>query len=260
MPVIVVSKDTSICEKKEVQLTASGALQYQWLPAEGISSATIANPIATITSPVTYTVKGVASNGCSSTGTISIGMKSAPLLKVSNDTLICLNGSASLSALGAQQYKWSPTSGLNNPNIANPVAAPIASTKYYISGTGANGCDAMDSLKVDVKPAPVFQVTPSNVSVCSSMAMQLNAIGGDVYVWQPTKYLSNANIANPVVRPESSTVYNVTIKDTYCNLQSILNVPVTVNPTPVMSLSKDNDITCSQSFAQLKALGATKYV
>lgn len=260
IPVVAVSNDTSVCKNKSVQLTASGASQYQWSPATGINSSTIANPVATISSPVTYSVKGIALNGCSSTRSINIGLKPSPTLAVSRDTLICSGGAANLNASGGQQYFWSPATGLNNANIATPVAAPTVSTRYFVTATNANGCDATDSITVNVKGAPVFAVSPSTVSICSSKSMQLNATGGDVYLWQPSKYLSNPNISNPVVKPDSSTVYSVIITDTYCNVQSTLSVPVTVSANPIIIVSKDNDITCSQPFSQLKATGAATYL
>src|SRR5205085_89973 len=54
--------------------------------------------------------------------------------------------------------------------------------------------------------------------------------------------------------------YSVTIGDSYCHVQTTLTLPVIVNPNPVLSVSKNNDITCSQPFSQLKVTGAMKYL
>lgn len=55
-----------------VQLVATGADSYLWSPEDFLSDATIANPIATATANITYTVQGALLNGCIGTGEISI--------------------------------------------------------------------------------------------------------------------------------------------------------------------------------------------
>jgi hypothetical protein len=200
-----------------------------------------------------------ANGGCKDSATTTTTVKPAPILTVSNDTLICLNGVARLWAAGAQQYKWSPSAGVNNTNITSPDATPAVGTKYYVTGINTNGCEAIDSVKVDVKAEPVFLVNPGVAAICSFKPLQLKASGGDTYVWQPAKYLSNPNVPDPVAQPDSSIIYSVTIGDTYCNIQSTLTVPVTVNHNPVITILKDNDITCNQPSSQLRASGASTY-
>lgn len=43
-------------------------------------------------------------------------------------------------------YQWQPLSGLDNANIANPIATPDNSIIYYLTITDENGCKATDSL------------------------------------------------------------------------------------------------------------------
>ena len=46
-------------------------------------------------------------------------------------------------------YKWSPTAGLNDPNIANPLADPDVTTTYYLSiNHDGGGCRSMDTVIV----------------------------------------------------------------------------------------------------------------
>jgi len=53
-------------------------------------------------------------------------------------------------------YSWQPTAGLNNPNIANPIAKPIAATTYKVTITPnpSTGCSSAyaDSVKVNYAP------------------------------------------------------------------------------------------------------------
>jgi hypothetical protein len=46
-------------------------------------------------------------------------------------------------------YTWGPTTGLSNPNIANPVTSPTSTTTYTMTAT-ANGCSATDDVLVFV--------------------------------------------------------------------------------------------------------------
>src|SRR6185312_9409283 len=51
----------------------------------------------------------------------------------SNDTSLCGSAPVQLFASGGSDYSWTPTTGLSNPDIANPVATPLASTKYFVT-------------------------------------------------------------------------------------------------------------------------------
>lgn len=258
-PNLTATADTSVCENKALQLFVSGANQYNWSPATGLNNAAIANPVTTLLNGINYIVTGTAINGCTASRTVSIGTKPAPVITLSADTIICKNRSATLFAAGASQYVWSPQTGLNNPTSSTPIASPAATTVYYLTGTGINGCEAKDSVTVAVKAAPVFAVSPVNGSVCTGNQIQLMASGGDSYLWRPASTLSDPFIANPVARPVITTVYSVLIKDSICNIDIVLAIPVVINATPAINIIKDNDITCSQPFTQLRVSGANNY-
>ncbi len=57
---------------------------------------------------------------------------------------VTLNGSTSET-----EYFWSPPSGLNNPDILNPIASPEQTTTYFLTAT--NGiCEIVDEMTVNV--------------------------------------------------------------------------------------------------------------
>jgi hypothetical protein len=62
------------------------------------------------------------------------------------------------------QYLWSPASGLSNPTVANPLAAPAATTTYTL--TYANGCT--DQVTVFVEPS--FMAGPNVTISCGDSA------------------------------------------------------------------------------------------
>jgi len=71
-------------------------------------------------------------------------------------------------------YSWSPTIGLSNPNIANPVASPTSSTLYTVTATDTNGCTGTAQISLLVTNLPVT-VTASPDTVCAGSTSQLVA-------------------------------------------------------------------------------------
>jgi large repetitive protein len=67
-------------------------------------------------------------------------------------------------------YKWTPSAGLNNALIANPVASPTVTTIYTLTVTDSKGCKRSLSITVNVLPlsAAVCSGSGNNVkfSVC----------------------------------------------------------------------------------------------
>jgi gliding motility-associated-like protein len=77
-----------------------------------------------------------------------------PIVSVSSDVINITSGdSARLSATGALNYLWSPSSGLSCSSCPAPSAAPSGTTTYVLTGTNAQGCAASDSItiRVDIK-------------------------------------------------------------------------------------------------------------
>src|SRR6185369_186189 len=174
-------------------------------------------------------------------------------------TTICKTTSVQLFANGGTTYSWTPSSTLNNPNIANPIASPIANTVYKVIVGNVNNCTTADSVRVNIQPDPVFNIS-SPASICRNDSLQLNASGGNIYNWQPSSNISNPNISNPKVFPQVTTTYTVQITETTCSNSSTLSTTVTVFDLPTVTASKSNDIDCTSDFSQLNATGGVGYL
>src|SRR5690606_14706011 len=100
---------------------------------------------------ITYQILVVDSVGCRDTLTARVEVRPLPKVDIlGNDTLVKYGTSIQLLANGARLYSWDPVSSLNNPNTSHPVATPLEPTMYTVTGIGANGCRASDTLKVDL--------------------------------------------------------------------------------------------------------------
>ena len=147
---ITVSPDGSVCSGSSTQLEASGGDTYLWSPDDGLDNPNTSNPVATPGSTTTYTVT-IHENTCNETGTLSTNVTVLPLPAVhatSANDLTCSVGSSQLNATGATSYIWSPSTGLNNTIIANPVASPEGTTLYTVTGKDAEGCTNSDTVTV----------------------------------------------------------------------------------------------------------------
>jgi gliding motility-associated-like protein len=64
LPKVNAGKDTVTDKGFEIQLNASGAIDYTWFPFDGLTSALIADPIARPMESIQYTLVGTDQNGC----------------------------------------------------------------------------------------------------------------------------------------------------------------------------------------------------
>ncbi len=203
------------------------------------------------------TVIETNSFGCSDTVSYNVTVNTLPNVSAGTDTEVCLGQGVTLNASGGVNYSWSPSTGLSNPNVFNPVASPSSSTVYAVLVTDANGCKNTDSVLVTVNPLPVITLTP-NSSICIGSNIQLNAGGGSSYQWSPASSLDNAGISNPVASPSATTTYTVIVTDQNTCVDSA-NVTIIVNPLPTITAMGDTTI-CEGTGVTLNANGGVTYV
>ena len=228
----------SICLGGSTQLNASGGSNYAWSPATGLSSTTIANPIATPTITTTYTVT-VSSGTCSSTASVTITVNPNPTASAGSSVTICNGSSSPLNASGGTGYVWLPASGLSSTTISNPTANPTATTTYTVTVSNASGCTDTATVTVVVNPLPTVSAG-SNVTICNGGNTQLTATGGTSYVWAPSGSLSSSTGNTVTATPTITTTYTITITDANgCSDTAQVTVTVTPcsGPIPIIQAS-----------------------
>ena len=144
----------SICEGDNVQLESSGGDAYQWIPAAGLSSDIIADPVASPVSTVEYSV--IVSNqfSCKDTALVLVNVIEAPHADAGPDKWIIKGNSVQLSANAVGQnvlYAWSPDVFINSPQTLQPVVNPPRDTSYVLTVVSNDGCGtATDTMNVFV--------------------------------------------------------------------------------------------------------------
>lgn len=211
--------DTTICRTDSVKLTVqSDALSYTWTPAATLNYDTVQSPIAKPTAATTtYTVTGRIGK-CFKNEQIVIRTVPYPKANAGKDTTICFGNNAQLHATGGSIYNWSPSFFLNQNNIPNPIAqTPTASLQYIVEVRDVLGCPKpkYDTVNVNVIRI-IADAGPRDTSIVTGQPLLLNAqvnIVNGKFTWTPSSWLSNANIANPIARPEADVQYRLEVRN-----------------------------------------------
>jgi gliding motility-associated-like protein len=193
----------TICESKSVQLQlTSNATQYSWAPATGLSSTTIANPIANPTVTTRYTVTATLGR-CNAADIVTVNVNAAPIPDAGPPGFICYGQTYQLQGSGGVSYTWTPSTYLNSTAIVNPVSNPAKTITYTLSNIiDANGCASLttDTVTVDVTPPIKVKTFPYDTIAYPGDKFQLLATSGaNIYSWTPAAGLSDPNIPDPVV-------------------------------------------------------------
>lgn len=167
-------------------------------------------------------------NSCITVYPLSISGPAPLTMTAHIDTTICPGASFNANTTSnAATYSWSPTTGVSNPAIANPVLSPAATTVYTVTGTTGT-CTISKSFTVTVLPAVTLTLR-ADTAVCSGTSFNAGAVSNATgFLWTPATGVSNTTIANPVLTPASTTTYSVTA--TTGNCSTTKSFTVTVNP------------------------------
>jgi hypothetical protein len=201
-PVVTASQSLDLCRGNTVQLNATGAANWQWLPLSGLSCYTCPNPIASpfVTTP--YVVEGKNSFGCADYDTVVITVIQPLQMNVSPNDSICVGQSTNLLASGASSYNWSPAIGLNSTTISNPTASPTVTTTYRVVGYDGYNCFTDTAfVTVAIGQYPTVSLGPDLVLATGTQHPLTSVItNGPIrsWLWTPTTKLFCSNCPQPI--------------------------------------------------------------
>jgi len=108
----------------------------------------------------------ISDNGCVSDSLVKVITIDKLYPFAGNDTSIAAGQPLQLQASGGTTYEWTPSAGLNNGLISNPVAILNTSQTYIMTVRNAAGCQANDTINIKVYKEPDIYVpnafTPNN--------------------------------------------------------------------------------------------------
>jgi gliding motility-associated-like protein len=213
---------------------------YNWSFGDGNQSS-LPQPQHVYDSLKIYTVSLIVkdTHQCTDTFSLPIHIDTLYSFSINDDLGVCSAGSqVQLKASGADFYRWSPASLLNNANIANPIATVPADTVFTVSlgmvNLSGDTCSRSLSTRVMISriDSNLFNVLASPDTIFSGDTTQLSQsiLGAVKYAWTPSDNLSNANSMFSYATPTSDTWYLASATDSLgCSVSKKVFVKVLSN-------------------------------
>ncbi|MFT4152798.1 lectin-like domain-containing protein [Parafilimonas sp.] len=99
-----------------------------------------------------------AENGCYADTVVKTVQIYSSNANAGNDTTILLGEPFQLQGSGGEYYSWSPSTGLSDPDIANPIATLYEDMTYTLTVTTAKGCATSDAINLKVFEGPEIYI------------------------------------------------------------------------------------------------------
>lgn len=200
------------CYGEARRITAGGAENYSWSPGTYLNTTVGPNVEATVYQDITYTV--TFTNSCGSVEEDISIVSISPHVEAFKDTIVCPGESVQLFAIGAIQYLWEPSNGLNNVFASSVIATPTIPTLYIVTGTDLHGCIMRDSVFINLYPQPYIQASHDQYLLEGDSAeISATTSSSGVIYWSPSEYLSCVVCPHATASPPSDFRYIVTIED-----------------------------------------------
>lgn len=246
--VITVTGSTTFCVNMPSVLMANGGggYAYQWKRGN-LSVGNLPSYLPVISGNHKVIVTGA--NGCKDTSAwVSITVKPLPIANAGADKGACIGTPIQIgtSMNMANTYTWSPSIGLNNANIATPMASPTINTTYTLTVNNATtGCTNTDAVIIYPLIAPAMPTLNSTTSpVCQGTNVVLTPLAAGVpsvnwYKNNVLLYTKPAFLAQTITLPNlNPDTFKIKAKAMNGCLSPFSNaVSVQINAAPLPTIS-----------------------
>jgi len=216
LPIIMIGDDDAFCTGEEVLLDATNPdCTYLW-------NTGATTPTLYITESGTYNVTVTNIFGCTAYDAINITINPLPVADLGPDTTICEGSSIVIDATTPFcSYLWN--TGATTPTIIANLAG-----LYTVNITNSFGCSIIDSINLNILPAPLVLLELPFTEICSN-AEPIALTGGS-----PTAgYYSGTGVTDGIFNPAIAGLGTHQIIYTYtdvngCAGTEVQNITVTV--------------------------------
>lgn len=133
----------------------------------------------------------------------------------------------------AASYLWSPSAGVSNTTIANPVLSPQSTTTYTVTGT-LGSCTIQRTVTVTVFEGATANAGPDAIILTGDVYQMLSTGSAGSYLWTPSAGLSSATVLSPSATPQTTTTYTLTVTSpqgcTATDQMTLTVVPYCIKP------------------------------
>ena len=232
---------------------------YVWTPAAGLSSATIANPLASIMDTTTYYVTATDNHGCKVQDSITIDIFPVPHPVIGPGSTVCYSDSFLLSLSGTySNYRWYSVDSVTGARTL--VSSGTGDSAYYAHPSAfyvlevtpvVGQCSYFTNVvKVDTFSRQAIVVLtngPTGFCIGGNVVLETNQ-GLNNIQWTPASFGSQTSF--PVTTPGT---FSYTARDAHNCLLFSDTVTVTVNPLPSFVLNNVKNPICTTDIDTLVA-------
>ena len=243
-----------------VTLNVTGGVAYQWYrDGIAISGATRASYNATQSGVYTAEIINGDCKG-KSANSATVSHSTAPSGSITpSEGSLCNGAPISLKANGGATYQWYR----NGMVITGATSATYTATEagtYTVDIIGAEGCKsrAGNSAIITAGAAPVGEISPAEVILCSGGSATLTATGGSSYQW----YMDGV-----VIQGATQNTYTIKYAGTYtadiingdCRGKASNKVVAIIGTLPTGTISPASVNLCAGGSASLTVSGGASY-
>lgn len=214
LPSVDAGPARQICQGSPVQITATGANNYVWSPALGLSCTNCAVTMASPDSSRMYYVQGTDVHTCVNRDSVFVTVIQPFTMQQSPGSEICKGKTVSLDARGADSYRWSPSTGLSATTGNRVFARPDLTTTYQVVGYDRHNCFTDTGLiRIVVNPIPSIDAGP-DITITGGNSVRIptqTSPDAVAFQWAPGTSLDCYNCKNPVAKPNQTTTYHVEV-------------------------------------------------
>ncbi|MBE0651610.1 MAG: T9SS type A sorting domain-containing protein [Bacteroidales bacterium] len=250
LPVINISRDTSVCFGDSAFLNVSGGKFVQWFD-KNVSLSKESEIGIMPQKTTTYLAETWNRSGCVSSDSVKVIINSLPTTKINYDTnRVCKGALVGLTASGADNYQWMPE-GKKTPSLAITVNDTM---RVILTGTSNMGCISKDSVELYPLSLPKTKILYDANKVCKGTVVDLKASGANSYLWSPVNDTTNKL---PVRVIDTVEIKLIGINEAGCIASDSVNlIPL---PIPDIKIIYDTNHVCLGTNLVLKANGASTY-
>ena len=219
-----------ICAGQPATLTAFHNDPILWAPGSTILCNTCDTIIVKPLETTTYHIMATGRFNCNTKDSIVIFVREPfNAESAKNQNYICKNEHIKLDVRPInKKIIWTPSTGLSDSTISNPIASPKQSTTYTATLTDSVGCfNSSTSVNVNVKSSPTVDAGPNKTYPFLSNFTLMPAYSNNVrsFNWEPATLLSCNNCAEPIGSAKYTQTYTLTVQsDSGCVSKDIVTI------------------------------------
>lgn len=236
----------TLCAGETLELNPGGntAYEYTWSPADGLSDATAANPIASPTATTTYTVivQSIGSDTCEVTDQITVVVSPEIGLDLGDDITTCgedvtLTANVNAGVEVTVQWTGSESGDLGTGNSI--VVNPFRTETYIATATNGFGCTESDTIVITDNGVDISTDPSGDVTACQGLELPITVTNLDdqdvlTYQWSPAaNIVSGGDSATPIVVVNDGSVTFTGIVTNQFNCQDTVEITVSIVPFEV---------------------------